>query len=438
MLVNFSSRAHNHNFATDFIVRSLLDTDWYKLAMLQFIWRHFRDVKVRFSLINRTRSVKLARIIDEAELRRQLDNVRSLRLKRSEAVWLQGNTFYGQRGIFRPEFVAWLADDFALPDYRLSEEDGQWRLDFEGSWAMTTMWEIYALSIINELKTRAALANMTETELDILYARAKVRLWDKIERLRPVADLSLSDFGTRRRHSFLWQEYVVETMAAELGPRFIGTSNTHLAMKHDLEAIGTNAHELPTTVAALARTEDELLGAQYEVLRLWQETYGGAMLVFLPDTFGSTQFLKNAPDWVGEWTGMRVDSKEPVTAGEEYIAWLERHGRDPREKRVLFSDGLDVEDILRLHQAFGGRIRDGYGWGTLLTSDFRNCHPRSNQGLDPLSLVCKVTAVEVDGVWKGAVKLSDNYEKATGPAAEVARYRAIFGTEGVANVPVLV
>ena len=171
MLVNFSSRAHNHNFATDFIVRSLLDTDWYKLAMLQFIWRHFRDVKVRFSLINRTRSVKLARIIDEAELRRQLDNVRSLRLKRSEAVWLQGNTFYGQRGIFRPEFVAWLADDFALPDYRLSEEDGQWRLDFEGSWATATMWEIYALSIINELKTRAALAEMTETELDILYAR---------------------------------------------------------------------------------------------------------------------------------------------------------------------------------------------------------------------------------------------------------------------------
>jgi len=37
-----------------------------------------------------------------------------------------------------------------------------------------------------------------------------------------------------------------------------------------------------------------------------------------------------------------------------------------------------------------------------------------------------------------AVKLSDNYAKAMGPPAEVERYRRIFGTVGVANVPVLV
>ncbi|WP_247887209.1 nicotinate phosphoribosyltransferase [Azospirillum sp. SYSU D00513] len=436
--MNFATRAHNHNYETDFIVRSLLDTDWYKLAMLQFIWLHFPDVNVRFSLINRTRSVRLAEIVDEGELRRQLENVRSLRLKRSEAIWLQGNTFYGERGIFRPDFIAWFANGFTLPDYRLSREDGQWLLDFEGSWAQVTMWEIYALSIINELKTRAGLAGMAETELDILYARAKIRLWDKIERLRPVSDLYLSDFGTRRRHGFLWQEYVVETMAAELGPAFIGTSNTHLAMKHDLEAIGTNAHELPVTMAALARTTEQLKVAQYEVLRLWQETYGGGMLVFLPDTFGSTQFLKSAPDWVADWTGLRVDSKDPVAAGEEYIAWLESRGRDPREKRILFSDGLDVDEILRLHRHFGGRIRDGYGWGTMLTADFRGCHPRGGKAFDPLSLVCKVTAVELGGAWKGAVKLSDNHAKATGPADEIARYRELFGTEGVANAPVLV
>jgi len=438
MLIDFATRAHNRSYATDFVVRSLLDTDFYKLLMLQFIWRHFRDVRVRFSLINRTAGVKLAEVVDEAELRRQLDSVRTLCLRRSEVIWLRGNTFYGATGIFAADFVSWLAQDFVLPDYRLAQEDGQWRLDFEGPWPLATMWEIYALSIINELRTRATIDGMTETELDILYARAKVRLWTKIERLRPLDHLSFADFGTRRRHSFLWQEYVVQTLAAEFGPRFIGTSNTALAMKYDLEAIGTNAHELPSTLAALGQDEEALRRSQYEVLRLWQDTYTRALRVFLPDTFGTTQFLQGAPDWVADWTGLRVDSKDPIEAGEEYIAWLESRGRNPQEKRILFSDGLDVDDIVRLHHHFHGRIRDGYGWGTLLTADFRDCHPRASRALDPLSLVCKVTAVEVDGVWKGAVKLSDNYEKATGPAGEIARYRTLFGSEGIASVPVVV
>lgn len=35
-----------------------------------------------------------------------------------------------------------------------------------------------------------------------------------------------------------------------------------------------------------------------------------------------------------------------------------------------------------------------------------------------------------------AMKLSDNYEKATGGASEIAAYRDVFGTEGVENIPV--
>ncbi len=60
MNVNFAERAHNHNWKLDPIVRSLLDTDFYKLLMLQFIWKNFPQVHVSSETTNRTVSVRLA------------------------------------------------------------------------------------------------------------------------------------------------------------------------------------------------------------------------------------------------------------------------------------------------------------------------------------------------------------------------------------------
>ncbi len=440
MNVNFAERAHNHNWKLDPIVRSLLDTDFYKLLMLQFIWKNFPRVRVTSEVVNRTVQVRLAERVGAAALIEQMEHVRQLRFRRSELVWLAGNTFYGTRSIFEPAFLEWLEDDFRLSDYVVSEADGQLVLQFSGLWTSVTMWEVYALAIVSELKTRAALAELTELELDVLYARAKTRLWDKIEKLRSIPGLRVSDFGTRRRHSFLWQEYCVMAMRVSLNRNgqesFTGTSNTALAYKHDLEAIGTNAHELPMALAAMASrgSDEELRQSQYRVLELWQKSYGGALLIMLPDTFGTTQFLEGAPDWAADWTGQRIDSKDPVVAGDEYIEWLESRGRDPKKKRLIASDGLDVDDIVRLHSYFSERIRFSAGWGTLLTNDFRGCHPRGEDTLGPLSLVCKLTSA--DGV--PTVKLSDNARKATGPASEVERYRRVFGSRAEVGAAVVV
>jgi nicotinate phosphoribosyltransferase len=464
MIVNFAERAHNHNWELDPVTRSLLDTDFYKLLMLQFIWKNYPATHVSFSLFNRSNSVRLADMFAREELIHQMEHARRLRFRRSELVWLAGNTFYGRRGIFEPAFLEWLERDFRLSDYELSVKDGQFQLAFDGLWTETTMWELYALAIVGELKTRAALKKLREFGLDILYARAKTKLWGKIERLRGVPGLAVADFGTRRRHSFLWQEYVVNAVAASLGSAFTGTSNAFIAHKHDLEAIGTNAHEIPMVLAALASNnsdDDEALRAsQYKVLELWQAAYDGALRIMLPDTFGTTQFLENAPDWAADWTGQRIDSKDPYVGGDEYIQWLKARGRDPHDKRIIASDALDVDDILGLHAYFGGalargatraafhnaadfhdprkwtpgrRIRFSAGWGTLLTNDFRGCDPASSSDFDPVSLICKVTTVE----GKPAVKLSDNYAKALGPPSEIKRYSRVFGTKGLSNIPVI-
>jgi len=435
MNVNFAERAHNHNWKLDPIVRSLLDTDFYKLLMLQFIWKNFPAVHVTSEVVNRTARVKLGCVLERHALEEQLEYVRGLKFRSSELIWLAGNTFYGTRQIFEPDFLAWLKDDFKLSPYEVKEHDGQLSLRFSGLWTEVTMWEIYALALVSEMRTRAALAKLSEMELDVLYARAKTKLWNKIERLRAHPEVRISEFGTRRRHSFLWQEYVVQAMRSSLGESLSGSSNTFLAYKHDMEAMGTNAHELPMAMAALAGNDDEALRqSQYAVLELWQKSYGGELLILLPDTFGTTQFLEGAPDWVADWTGQRVDSKDPLVAGDEYIRWLISRGRDPRQKRLIASDGLDVDDIIRLHEYFQGRIRFSAGWGTLLTNDFRGCHPRGDDDLEPISLVCKV--VTVDG--RPAVKLSDNPRKSTGPVEEVERYRRVFGSLASLPIEVLV
>ena len=425
--VDLAKRAYDHGWRLDPIVRSLLDTDFYKLLMLQLIWRKHRDVPVTFSVINRTTTVRLAEEVDEAELRAQLDHARTLCFSNRELIWLGGNTFSGVKSIFKPDFLAWLAD-YRLPDYDLSRgADGQFRLEFSGPWAEVTLWEIPALSILNELRSRRALRRLGRFELDVLYARAKTKLWGKVERLRKLEPLAISDFGTRRRHGFLWQGWCVEALKEGLGSAFIGTSNVLLAMNNDLEAVGTNGHELPMVLAALAGDDDvRLRAAPYQVLEEWRATYDGNLLVALPDAFGTRAFLADAPDWLADWKGFRPDSAPPIAGGEEILAWWSAQGRDPRERLLVFADGMDVDTIEATHAHFKGRVRTSFGWGTNLTNDFRDCAPAPMPELTPISLVCKVTRAG----GRSAVKLSDNIEKATGDRAEIDRYLRVFGEAG--------
>jgi nicotinate phosphoribosyltransferase len=419
-MADIAARVWNHRWKIDPIVRSLIDTDFYKLLMCQSIFRNRPDTTVTFSLINRSTDVPLARLIDAGELREQLDHARSLRLARGESTWLRGNTFYGKRQMFRPDFMEWL-EGHRLPAYHLEQTGDQFELTFEGRWHEVMLWEIPALAILMELRSRAVLEAFGRFELQVLYARAMTKIWEKMQRLRQTPGLRIADFGTRRRHSFLWQDWCVQAMQEGLEDAFIGTSNCLIAQRRDIEAIGTNAHELPMVYAALADSDAELAAAPYQVLADWHEEHDGNLRIILPDTYGTEGFLRNAPDWLAKWTGIRIDSGDPAAAAEIAIRWWKDRGEDPRTKLVIFSDGLDVPQIEALHARFAGRVKVSFGWGTMLTNDFRGLAP--DDALAPFSLVCK--AVSADG--RPTVKLSDNPWKAMGPAAEVARYKRVFG-----------
>ena len=429
--MDIATRVYNHKWKIDPIVRSLIDTDFYKLLMCQSVFRNKPNTDVTFSLINRTKSIRIAEMIDEGELREQLDHVRSLSLSRGESTWLRGNTFYGKRQMFSSDFMEWF-ENMRLPAYHLEKRDGQFELTFEGKWPEVMMWEIPALAIIMELRGRAVLNKMDRFELQILYARAMTRLWKKVETLRDLDGLRIADFGTRRRHSYLWQDWCVQAMKEGLGDKFVGTSNCRIAMMREIEAIGTNAHELPMVYAALADSDKELAQAPYDVLADWHEEHDGNLRIILPDTYGTQGFLDNAPDWLAGWTGIRIDSGDPATAAEIAIEWWKTRGEDPTKKLVIFSDGLDADKIATLHQQFHGSVLVSFGWGTMLTNDFRGF--TDGDALAPFSLVCK--AVSANG--RATVKLSDNPNKAMGPEDQIERYKRVFGVGEQVGLEVVV
>jgi nicotinate phosphoribosyltransferase len=430
-MVDIATRVYNHKWKIDPIVRSLIDTDFYKLLMCQSVFRNKPQTDVAFSLINRSNHVPLAHLIDEGELREQLDHIRSLSLSRGESTWLRGNMFYGKRQMFRSDFMEWF-ENMRLPPYHLERKGDQYELTFEGKWHEVMLWEIPALAVLMELRSRAVLNHMRRFELQVLYARAMTRVWEKIEQLGSIDGLGIADFGTRRRHSFLWQDWCVQAMIEGLGESFTGTSNCLIAMRREVEAIGTNAHELPMVYSALADTDEALAQAPYDVLSDWHDEHEGNLRIILPDTYGTKGFLDHAPDWLAGWTGIRIDSGDPAAGAEIAIDWWTSRGEDPKKKRIIFSDGLDVDKIKELHSQFSERTNISFGWGTLLTNDFRGLVP--DDALAPFSLVCK--AVSANG--RPTVKLSDNPEKAMGPAEEIDRYKRVFGVGAQKPIEVIV
>jgi nicotinate phosphoribosyltransferase len=233
--------------------------------------------------------------------------------------------------MFRPDFMEWF-EGLRLPAYHLEKRDGQFELTFEGRWPEVMLWEIPALASSWNCARRAVLNDMGKFELQVLYARAMTRLWEKIERLKKIDDLKIADFGTRRRHGFLWQDWCVQAMQEGLGSKFIGTSNCRSP------CAATSRRSAPTrmncrwSTAPWPNSDEELRQAPYRVLADWQEEHEGNLRIILPDTYGTEGFLKNAPDWLAGWTGIRIDSGDPAKGAETAIRWWKERGEDPREE----------------------------------------------------------------------------------------------------------
>ncbi|MDD5165047.1 MAG: nicotinate phosphoribosyltransferase [Candidatus Pacebacteria bacterium] len=397
------------------IVQALGDTDFYKFTMGQFIYFHYKNVQVTFGFKNRTIAVKLGHIIPEARLREELDHVRTLRFTNSELHYLRGTNEYSDR-MFKEPYLEFLKT-YQAPPYQLEYRGEYIILSFSGNWAESSPWEIHALEILGELYYRELLKTSTAFDKDVIYAEGKKRLWEKIQILKKNPQVTFSEFGTRRRFSRDWQDYVVGMLAEELpSTQFRGTSNMSLAMKYGLLPMGTNAHELQMVIAGLSQsTDEELRESQNKTLDQWWQQYGEPLAISLPDTFGTDAFIRLArEDFFKKWKGFRQDSGNPIAEGEQWIKAYQERSINHSEKLMVPSDGMELDPMLAIEKHFRGRLQVSFGWGTNLTNDL---------GLKPLSLVVKATSA--NGI--GLVKLSNNPAKAMGDPEAVKRYMRVFG-----------
>ena len=60
-MTDLATRVYNHKWKIDPIVRSLIDTDFYKLLMAQSVFLKKPNTRVTFSLINRSSHIPLAK-----------------------------------------------------------------------------------------------------------------------------------------------------------------------------------------------------------------------------------------------------------------------------------------------------------------------------------------------------------------------------------------
>jgi len=391
------------------MIKSVLDTDLYKLTMQQAVFQLYPDAEVRYEFINRGHH----QFKDEfaQRLRMWINGMGCMKLTAQERGWLK-------------KMLPFLSDAYVdyLVGYRYKPHevsvvvaDGDLKLTIEGPWHSTILWEVPLLASISELCLSGQQAYW--------YPHLQTAMLDNKDRVKALAfkdmDIKYADFGTRRRYSSANHERVIRNLKEFSGDAFVGTSNVDLAQRFGLRPIGTQGHEWTMFHGAIFgyRMANEL------ALQRWVDVFHGDLGIALSDTFTTDVFLDAfGMKYAKLFDGVRQDSGDPVAFMEKMIGHYEGLGIDPISKTIVFSDGLNVEKVLEIEAGRAGRIKAAYGIGTSLTNDI---------GVKPLDMVIKMTACRMKGGrWVDAVKLSDSCGKYTGEPREIDLCKMTLDIEG--------
>jgi nicotinate phosphoribosyltransferase len=370
------------------VIHSLLDTDLYKFTMWQAMLHRHPETQAEYQFVCRNRPrYPLAELADE--MNAQLDHLCSLKFRPDELKYLAGLRFIKSDFVdflrifhFQREFVsAWAEGD-------------ELRIVVKGPQVHVMAFEIFLLAIVNELYFRRFDTPEVRAE-GLARLEAKIARLDAFGREAPLRHpFELFDFGLRRRFSHAWQRDVVRMFRDRLPQLFKGTSNVLLARDLGLVPIGTMAHEYLQSYQAQGNVR--LRDHQKAALEDWVQEYRGDLGTALTDVINMDAFLADFDLYFAKlFDGLRHDSGDPFVWGEKALAHYDKLRIDAHTKRLVFSDGLDVDRAFALYRHFGNRAQVGFGIGTHLTNDM---------GLPTLHIVVKL--VRCNG--QPVAKLSDS------------------------------
>ena len=381
-------------------MRYFLDNDLYKFTMQNAILHHFPSSFVRYQFTNRSPEMKFNQDA-YADIIHGIVNMCDVRITDEELNFLNKRCPYLSE-IYLEKLRKFRFDPSDVACY-INRND-ELILSISGAWFNTILWEVPLLSIISE-------SYFKNVDNEWNYRDQEQQAREKANILNTMLGM-WSDFGTRRRRSYISQDMAITgfVRGGEIGnipSRFFGTSNVHFAKKHNITAVGTMAHEWIMGVCGINKSNP--INANRVALELWLETYGIKLGIALTDTYGTDLFFSEFDETLSKiFNGVRHDSGDPLVFVDKVIAHYEKHNIDPKTKIIVFSDSLNVDKAITIDKYCWNKINCSFGIGTNFTNDFKNVN--TGKVSKPLNIVIKLYSINNTTV----AKLSDDFRKATG------------------------
>lgn len=389
----------------DQIITHFTDNDLYTFSCQYYVMMKYPRAEVEYSFIDRNNTCYPPGF--GQLLQQQLDGMRNVRITDEEIEFMTSHCSW---------LPLWYFD--FLRGYRFNpaevsinqDEEGHLDIHIHGKWFSTIMWEMPILSTVSEM---VHILNGDVDRYDEEAERQKAA--DKTRKFLEHG-LILGDMGTRRRFSYCHQAMVIETMAQVYREKkwpgvFTGTSNVWLAKELNLKALGTMSHQL----ISFEEIVSGVFECNYNVMHKFSDVFDGDNGTYLYDCFGDDVFFKNLSKRMAMmYTGLRVDSGVEEDQVEKIISKYHQLGIDPATKQVVFSNGLNIDRCIQIHEYCAGRVKDSYGVGTTLTCDINNAKPSN--------IVVKLTKGRIteNREWHDCIKLSCDKGKTLGNAAKCA------------------
>lgn len=381
------------------IIKSILDTDLYKLTMQEVVFHDFPFVMAEYTFINRN-NTPFPEGFDE-ELRKQIQFLSYLKLTSDEIVYLKSIPY------LRPTYIEWLSGYKFNPDEVIvNQKHSNLNIQICGPWYRTILFEVPLMAIISELYFK-----MTDQVASNDWKERIVKTATNLSQ----AECHWIDFGTRRRFSYEVQDEVVKTMKQFNG--FLGTSNPHFAHKYSVVPNGTFAHEYVQGISGIYGVKM----ANTIAMKHWADHFNGNLGVALTDTFTTKVFLNDFSKYEASlFDGVRQDSGDPIQWGNDVISHYNKLGVSTQNKKLVFSDALNDEKYIKIDKCFRDIAKPVGGIGTFISN---------NVGVVPLNMVIKLRYIrktpnspEVE-----VVKLSDNIGKHTGSIEAIRHVQTELG-----------